>query len=50
LELPKKDSIDWQRYWFYVKEVTPAGEVRMPQYSVEPSVPRLLKVKFLPKG
>jgi hypothetical protein len=33
------------KYWFYVREVTPVDEVAMPQYTMEPSVPRFLKIK-----
>jgi hypothetical protein len=50
LGLPKKAIADLQKYWFYIKEVTPEGEVEMPAYSVEPSVPRFLRVKTLPEG
>jgi hypothetical protein len=50
LGLPKKATTDWRKYWFYVKEVTPEGEVKMLEYSMEPSVPQSLKVKALPEG
>jgi hypothetical protein len=50
LGLPKKATADWQKYWFYINEITPEGEVEMPEYSTEPSVPRFLKVKALPEG
>jgi hypothetical protein len=49
LGLPKKGSADWWKYWFYVK-VTPEGEVKMPPYSAEPSMPRFHRVKSLPEG
>jgi hypothetical protein len=49
LGLAKKAFADWRKYWFYVK-VTPEGEVKMPRYSVEPSMPRLHRVKSLPEG
>jgi hypothetical protein len=29
LELPKKASFEWCKYWLYVKEVMPKGEVAM---------------------
>jgi hypothetical protein len=50
LGLPKKAATDWWKYWFYVKEATPEGEVKMPPYSAEPSAPRFLRVKSLPEG
>jgi hypothetical protein len=50
LGLPKKATANWQKYWFYVNEITPEGEVEMPEYSTELSVPRFLKVKALPEG
>jgi hypothetical protein len=50
LGLPKKATADWRKYWFYVKEVTPEGEVMMPKYSTSPSIPQLLKVKAFPEG
>jgi hypothetical protein len=50
LGLPKKATADWWRYWFYVKEVTPEGEVKMLPYSAEPSTPRFLRVKAMPEG
>jgi hypothetical protein len=50
LGLPKKATTDCRKYWFYVKEVTLEGEVEMLEYSMEPSVPRFLKVKALPEG
>jgi hypothetical protein len=50
LGLPKKATADWRKYSFYVKEVTPEGKVKIPEYSTEPSIPRFLKVKTLPEG
>jgi hypothetical protein len=50
LGLPNKASADWQKYWFYVKEVTLEGEVKMSQYSTYLSMSWLLKVNSLPEG
>jgi hypothetical protein len=46
--LPKKAQSQWRRFWFYAKEYTPPGEVCIPQYDPEPSVPRRLNVRSLP--
>ncbi|KAK1608227.1 hypothetical protein QYE76_031900 [Lolium multiflorum] len=39
MALPKKAQSQWRRFWFYAKEYTPPGEVCIPQFSPEPSVP-----------
>jgi hypothetical protein len=49
MALPKKAQSLWRRFWFYAKEYTPPGEVCIPQYSPEPSVPRRLNVRSLPR-
>jgi hypothetical protein len=49
MELPKKAQSQWRRFWFYAKEYTPPGEVCIPQYDPEPSVPRRLNVRSLPR-
>jgi hypothetical protein len=38
-----------RKYWFYATEHTRAGEVAIAQYSPEPSVPRRLNVRSLPR-
>ncbi|KAK1650279.1 hypothetical protein QYE76_068084 [Lolium multiflorum] len=48
MALPKKAS-QWRRFWFYAKEYTPPGEVCIPQFDPEPSVPRRLNVRSLPR-
>ncbi|KAK1618976.1 hypothetical protein QYE76_024493 [Lolium multiflorum] len=49
MALPKKAQSQWRKYWFYALEYTPPGEVAIPQYTPEPSVPRRLNVRSLPK-
>jgi hypothetical protein len=49
MALPKKAQSQWRRFWFYAKEYTPPGEVCIPQYDPEPSVPRRLNVRSLPR-
>ncbi|KAK1698457.1 hypothetical protein QYE76_015154 [Lolium multiflorum] len=49
MALPKKAQAQWRKYWFYAKKHTPAGGVAIPQYSPEPSVPRRLNVRSLPR-
>jgi hypothetical protein len=49
MALPKKAQSQWRRFWFYAKEYTPPGEVCIPQFSPEPSVPRRLNVRSLPR-
>ncbi|KAK1648843.1 hypothetical protein QYE76_066648 [Lolium multiflorum] len=48
MALPKKAQSQWRRFWFYAKEYTPPGEVCIPQFSPEPSIPRRLNVRSLP--
>ncbi|KAM0911980.1 hypothetical protein ACQ4PT_013105 [Festuca glaucescens] len=43
-ELPKKAQADWRKFWFYMKEETPAGEDPMRQFSSKRSKPRNLCV------
>jgi hypothetical protein len=47
--LPGKAASAWRKKWFYMREATPEGEPALPQYSPEPSLPRRLWVKQLPK-
>jgi hypothetical protein len=47
--LPKKAQSQWRRFWFYALEYIPLAQVRIPQYSLEPSVPRRLNVRSLPR-
>jgi hypothetical protein len=47
--LPKKAQAQWRRFWFYASEHTRAGEVHIAQYSPEPSEPRWLNVRSLPR-
>src|SRR4051795_5382785 len=47
VELPGKAKNSWRRDWFYYQEETPAGEVAIPPFSLEPSRPRRLGVKKL---
>ncbi|KAM0851714.1 hypothetical protein ACQ4PT_052260 [Festuca glaucescens] len=47
--LPKKAQAQWRKYWFYASEHTRAGEVHIAQYSPEPSEPRRLNVRSLPR-
>jgi hypothetical protein len=49
MALPKKAQSQWCKYWFYATEHTPTGEVHIVQYSPEPSVPRRLNVRSLPR-
>ncbi|KAK1616580.1 hypothetical protein QYE76_022097 [Lolium multiflorum] len=49
MALPKKAQSQWRRFWFYAKEYTPPGEVCIPQFSPEPSIPRRLNVRSLPR-
>jgi hypothetical protein len=49
MALPKKAQSQWRRFWFYAKEYTPPGEVCIPQFDPEPSVPRRLNVRSLPR-
>ncbi|KAK1627354.1 hypothetical protein QYE76_001669 [Lolium multiflorum] len=49
MALPKKAQSQWRRFWFYAMEYTPPGEVRIPQYTLEPSVPRRLNMRSLPR-
>jgi hypothetical protein len=49
MALPKKAQAQWRRFWFYAMEHTRPREVHIPQYSPEPSVPRLLNVRSLPR-
>ncbi|KAK1607968.1 hypothetical protein QYE76_031641 [Lolium multiflorum] len=49
MALPKKAQSQWRKYWFYALEYTPPGGVPIPQYTPEPSVPRRLNVRSLPK-
>jgi hypothetical protein len=49
MALPKKAQSQWRKYWFYVKETTPKGEVAITQYTPEPSKPRRLNVRSLPR-
>ncbi|KAK1664676.1 hypothetical protein QYE76_052835 [Lolium multiflorum] len=49
MALPKKAQSQWRKYWFYALEYTPPSEVAIPQYTPEPSVPRRLNVRSLPK-
>jgi hypothetical protein len=47
--LPGKAASAWRNHWFYMREETPEDEVALPQYSPEPSRPRRIWVKQLPK-
>ena len=49
MALPKKAQAQWRKFWFYATEHTRPGEVHIPQYSPEPSVPRRLNVRSLPR-
>ncbi|KAK1627319.1 hypothetical protein QYE76_001634 [Lolium multiflorum] len=49
MALPKKAQSQWRKFWFYALEYTPPGGVPIPQYTPEPSVPRRLNVRSLPK-
>lgn len=49
LELPKKAQSEWRKFWFYMKEATPEGELAIPEHSPERSQPCRLWVKKLPK-
>ena len=49
LALPKKAQADWRRYWFYMLESTPAIEQAIPEFTLELSVPRRLRVTRLPR-
>ncbi|KAM0910660.1 hypothetical protein ACQ4PT_013989 [Festuca glaucescens] len=49
MALPKKAQSQWRKYWFYAKETTPRGEVAIAQYTPEPSEPRRLNVRSLPR-
>jgi hypothetical protein len=49
MALPKKAQAQWRKFWFYVKEMILKGEVAIPQYSLEPSEPRRLNVRSLPR-
>jgi hypothetical protein len=49
MELPKKAQSEWRKYWFYAKEMTPAGEQAIPQYTTKPSRPHRLSVRVLPR-
>jgi hypothetical protein len=49
MALPKKAQSQWRKFWFYALEYTPPGRVPIPQYTPEPSVPRRLNVRSLPK-
>jgi hypothetical protein len=49
MALPKKAQSQWHRFWFYALEHTRPGEVHIPQYSPEPSMPRRLNVRSLPR-
>ncbi|KAK1692934.1 hypothetical protein QYE76_009631 [Lolium multiflorum] len=49
MALPKKAQSQWRRFWFYAKEYTPPGEVCIPQFSPEPSIPRRLNIRSLPR-
>ncbi|KAK1606524.1 hypothetical protein QYE76_030197 [Lolium multiflorum] len=46
---PKKAQSQWCRFWFYAMEYTPPGGLRIPQYTPEPSIPRRLNVRSLPR-
>jgi hypothetical protein len=47
--LPGKAASAWRKQWFYMREATPEDEIALPQYSPEPSLPRRLWVRQLPK-
>ncbi|KAK1551519.1 hypothetical protein QYE76_000012 [Lolium multiflorum] len=47
MALPKKAQSHWRKFWFYALEYTPPGGV--PLVTPEPSVPRRLNVRSLPK-
>ena len=49
-ELPGKAESTWRKRWFYYKEVTPSGELALPEFTMEPSRPRRLNVKKLPEA
>ena len=49
LALPKKAQADWRRYWFYMVESTPATEQAIPEFTLELSMPRRLRVTRLPR-
>jgi hypothetical protein len=47
MALPKKAQAQWCKFWFYVKEHTPKGDVPITQYSPELSVSQRLNVRSL---
>ncbi|KAK1662797.1 hypothetical protein QYE76_050956 [Lolium multiflorum] len=49
MALPKKAQSQWRHFWFYALEHTRPGEVPIPQYSSEPSTPRRLNVRSMPR-